>query len=211
MKLNTPVCSDPDQESSMKVRALLAPTLMTLLPALAFAHPGHALQPGFMAGIMHPVTGIDHLAAMLAVGMWAAQLNGRQRWAVPVSFVMLMLFGAVLGMSSLHVGMVEQGIAASVCVLGLLLAGAVRVSALTSLPLVGMFAVFHGYAHGAEAPVGSAVLYMSGFALSAITLHVAGFVVARQLLRYQSANVLRWAGAALAVSGVALLVGQASA
>ncbi len=192
----------------MKTNALLVPAaLLSLLPALALAHPGHDLQPGFVAGVMHPVTGMDHLAAMLAVGMWAAQLNGRQRWAVPASFVLLMLVGAVLGMSGLQVGLIEQGIAASLCVLGLLLVSAVRLTAINSMLLVGMFAAFHGYAHGAEAPAGSAALYMSGFALSTIALHVAGFTVARQLQRYQHANLLRWMGAAMAMGGVALLAG----
>jgi urease accessory protein len=204
MKLNTPVYSDPDLERPMKIRHFLTPALITLLPALAFAHPGHELQPGIAAGVMHPFSGLDHLAAMLAVGMWAAQLGGRMRWAVPASFVSLMLAGALLGLSGLQIGAVEQGIAASVCVLGLLLAGAVRLPAMACVLLAGLFAVFHGYAHAAEAPVSGVGRYMVGFAFSTAVLHVVGLMVAGQLVRYQQQHAMRWTGAAMVVGSLAL-------
>lgn len=190
----------------MKVRQWLATALTLVLPTLAVAHPGHDLSAGFTAGALHPWSGLDHLLAMLAVGMWAAQLGGQMRWAVPVSFVSLMLCGAALGMSGVHLGAVEQGIAASVCVLGLLIAGAVRLPAALCVALVGCFAVFHGYAHGAEAPLqANAGLYMSGFALSTIALHGVGIMLTQMLLRHRQQTSLRWAGMALAISGVALL------
>jgi urease accessory protein len=187
----------------MKFRHYLAVALMSL-PVLAFAHPGHALQSGFAAGAMHPVSGVDHLAVMLAAGMWAAQLGGSLRWAVPLSFVCLMLVSALLGLSGLQFGAIEQGIAASVCVLGLLLAGAVRLPAVACVLLTGAFALFHGYAHGAEAPTSGVAMYISGFALSTVVLHGVGLLLASQLLRIKQQQVMRWAGTAMTVCGLAL-------
>jgi urease accessory protein len=192
----------------MKARHATAIALTTLLPALAWAHPGHNLQLGFIDGVLHPLSGLDHLAAMLAVGAWAAHFGGRLRWALPASFVALMLIGAVLGMSGMYVGAAEQGIAASVCVLGLLLAFAVRLPAAVSVLLVSGFALFHGYAHGMEAPQAAGLVsYIGGFILSTSALHVVGFVIGNALLRHQQQAALRWMGAAMAVGGVALLVG----
>ncbi|MGC3981158.1 MAG: HupE/UreJ family protein [Steroidobacteraceae bacterium] len=188
----------------MKTRYSLALAALAL-PTLALAHPGHDAQTGFVAGVMHPLTGLDHLAAMLAVGVWAAQLSGKLRWAVPASFVGLMLLGALASFSGFAINAAEQGIAASVCVFGLLLAGAIRLPAVACVLLTGAFALFHGYAHGAEAPQqGSALLYMSGFVLSTVALHGAGFVVAQMLARHQQQSSLRWVGAAMAVGGLAL-------
>jgi urease accessory protein len=187
----------------MKSRHCLAAALLSL-PTLAFAHPGHELQSGFVAGFMHPLSGVDHLMAMLAVGLWAAQLGGRMRWAVPMSFVCLMLSGAVLGMSGFQFGLVEQGIATSVCVLGLLLAGAVRLPAMSCVLLTGAFAMFHGYAHGAESPASGVAIYMSGFALSTVVLHVAGLRISDRFQHNQQPQAMRWAGAAMAVGGLAM-------
>lgn len=184
----------------MKSRYSLAAALLTL-PAVALAHPGH--EPGWIAGAMHPLTGVDHLMAMLAVGLWAAQLGGRLRWVVPMSFVCLMLVGALLGVSGWHVGAAEQGIAASVCVLGLLLAGAVRLRAAACVSLASVFALFHGYAHGAEAPASSLATYMAGFAASTAALHGIGLFAA-SMLALQRSQIVRWTGAAMAVGGLAL-------
>lgn len=189
----------------MKARRCLLAVLTLTLPTLASAHPGHVLNEGFAAGVMHPWLGMDHVAAMLAVGMWAAQMQGRMRWLVPASFVSLMLTGAALGMSGIHLNAVEQGIAASVCVLGLLIASAVQLPAWVCLALTGGFAMFHGYAHGAEAPLQNHALhYMSGFALSTLTLHGLGFMLAQRLVRHQQQRYVRWTGAALAVSGLVM-------
>ena len=189
----------------MKTRYGMAIGLTTLLPAMAWAHPGHDL-PGFAQGVLHPLTGLDHLLVMLAVGAWAAQLGGRLRVWVPTTFVCLMLFGALAGASGAHVGAIQQGIAASMCVLGLLLAGAVRLPKMLCLPMVGAFAVFHGYAHGVEMPQqAGAALYMSGFVFSTIALQLAGIAMGTWLLRHRQA-VLRWSGAAMAATGLVLLV-----
>lgn len=189
----------------MKVRQWLMTALITFLPALAWAHPGHALSTGFIAGLAHPWSGMDHLAAMLAVGVWASQLGGRLQWTVPASFVTLMLMGAVVGMAGMQPGAVEQAIAASVCILGLLIAGAIRLPAFLCIVLTGGFAVFHGHAHAAEAPTqANLAFYMAGFACSTLALHGLGFMLARLLVRHQPAS-LRWTGAALALGGLAML------
>lgn len=189
----------------MKARRYCAVAVTTFLPTLAFAHPGHELQLGFMGGVLHPLSGPDHLAAMLAVGAWAAQLGGRLRWAVPMSFVALMLVGAALGMSGVVFGAAEQGVVVSVCILGLLLASAIRLPASVCVLLTGSFAMFHGYAHGAEAPQQANVMaYFTGFVLSTIALHLVGFMAGSCLVRYQQRAALRWAGAAMVVGGLAL-------
>ena len=184
-------------------------TCLALLPALAQAHPGHdAATLGL--GLLHPFTGADHILAMLAIGLWAAQLGGRLRWAVPLSFVLLMLVGANLiaqnGALTAGLGAVEQGIAASVLICGLLLAFAVRFAAPACVAIAGGFALLHGYAHAAEGP-GQADLtaYFAGFALSTAALHAAGFGVAVWLARSNRQHALRWTGAAVALCGTALL------
>lgn len=190
----------------MKARNLVALSAMAL-PTIAMAHPGHNLSPGFMAGALHPWSGVDHVLAMLAIGLWAAQQGGRMRWAVPLSFVLLMLAGDAMGVAGLQFGAVEQGIAASVCVLGLLLATATRLPLMASVTVAGGFALFHGYAHGIEAPLQTnAWSYMSGFALSTLALLGLGFALATILLKRHQTTALRWTGAAIAASGFALLL-----
>ena len=127
-------------------------TGLFLLPATALAHPGHTGMDsmGFAHGFSHPFTGVDHILAMLAVGLWAAQLGGRAIWAVPTAFVSLMLVGGALGVSGVSMPFIEQGILASILVLGVLIAGAFKLPVTISASLVGMFALFHGVAHGSQ-------------------------------------------------------------
>lgn len=179
---------------------------LALLPALAQAHPGHGLSATLGAGMLHPFTGVDHQLAMLAVGMWAAQLAGRLRWLVPASFVALMVVGASLAPAGLAVGVVEQGIAASLLVCGMLLAFAVRLPVAAGALIVSGFALFHGYAHGIEAPGGAGVWpYLIGFALSTAALHALGYGLARWLQARQWQQLIRWIGAAIAACGMVLL------
>lgn len=185
----------------------LAVAALTLLPLMVEAHPGHGLGNelglGFYAGLMHPWSGLDHLLAMLAVGMWAAQLGGRMRWALPACFVSLMLVGASLGFTGMALSSAEQGIAASVLILGVVLASAKRMSLVSSMALTGCFALFHGYAHGVEMPAQSSALsYLFGFVLSTVGLHLIGLGIGRRLT---NRVVLRWTGAAIALSGAAML------
>lgn len=189
----------------LKTSAVLL--LALLAPALAEAHPFHGQAHSFSAGFLHPLTGWDHILAMVAVGLWAAQMGGRALWLVPASFVSLMVVGGALGMMGVPVPFVEPGILASVLVLGLLIAGAVRLPVVASMALVGVFAVFHGHAHGAEL-VGAAsnVSCAFGFVLATALLHGVGIslgLLARQKL---PAPALRIAGAAIVLGGFCLLI-----
>ena len=136
---------------------------LVLTPSLALAHPGHGPATGLANGLAHPLTGMDHLCAMIAVGLWAAQRGGKALWAVPLTFVSMMTLGAIIGMGGHPLPFVEQGIAASVLILGILIAAAIRLPVAASAILVGLFALFHGYAHGAEMPgTASGLLYGFG-------------------------------------------------
>jgi len=177
-----------------------------LLPALAQAHPGFPGHiHGFANGLAHPLTGLDHICAMMAVGLWAAQRGGRALWLVPSVFVSVMILGAVLGMAAVPLPFVEAGIVASVLVLGVLIAAAIRLPLLASGLLVGVFALFHGYAHGAEMPVSaSGMAYGLGFVAATASLHLLGIGLGLLAQRFASARLVRYAGGAIAVCGVYL-------
>ncbi len=170
-------------------------------PSLAQAHPGHVEFSGLVAGLSHPVAGLDHLLAMLAVGLWAAQLGGKARWLLPMLFVTAMLAGAGLGIIGIAVPGVEHWIVASVMALGLLLLWARRVPLVPGAVLVAAFAAMHGVAHGAEMP-GSAdmMLYMLGFAVSTALLHAAGIA----LVSWRGVALSRVLGAGIAIAGLSL-------
>ena len=129
----------------------LATLSLVFAPMLAHAHPGHDAS-GFSAGVAHPVHGLDHILAMVAVGLWAAQLGGRAKWLVPASFISVMAIGGALGMAGMPLPFAEQGIFASVLILGVLIAAAVRLPLAASMAIVGLFALCHGHAHGLEMP-----------------------------------------------------------
>lgn len=191
------------------LRFALPAAAALLFPALAHAHPGHdghELTWDFSAGAAHPLSGLDHLLAMVAVGLWAAQLGGRARWLVPAAFVGVMALGGALGQSGVVVVPgVEQGIAASVLVLGLLIAAAVRLPVAAGMALVGGFAVFHGFVHGAEMPAAASGLsYGAGFVAATALLHTAG-VGLGLLAGNFSTRATRFAGWGIAAAGVVLL------
>lgn len=171
---------------------------MAAAPTLALAHPGlHAA--GFSDGFIHPFTGFDHLLAMVAVGYWAASLGGAARWAAPLSFLALMMVGAVLGFHAEAPGFIEYGIATSVVVLGALVAFDVRLPVGAAAALVGVFAFFHGFAHGAEAPNAATFLqFGAGFGLATLLLQSLGLGLG--VLRLHR-SVARIAGAVIAASG----------
>ncbi len=183
--------------------------LLAALPAIASAHPGHDGDHGFgwdfSGGFAHPLGGWDHLLAMIAVGFWAVQLGGRARWLVPAAFVSMMTLGAVLGHGGISIAGTEQGIAASVLVLGLLVATAARLPIAAGMAVVGVFALFHGLAHGAEMPATAAGLsYGLGFVLATSLLHAAGLGLG--LITAKKSTVIpQTAGAAIALVGVAML------
>lgn len=179
--------------------AAVAAVVVAAAPALA--HTGGAAGAGFGHGVAHPLFGLDHLLAMLAVGLWAGQSGGRARWTVPAAFVAMMLAGGVLGMAGVGLPAVEPLVAASVLVLGLLILTARRLPPLAGAAVVGAFALFHGHAHGAELPAAALpALYAAGFVAATAALHAAGLGAAT-LLR---GLAVRAAGAGIAVVGAAL-------
>ena len=171
-------------------------------PVLAFAHPGDGSllhDHGALAGFLHPFTGADHLAVMLAVGLWSAMVQrGRMVLVAPISFAALLLVGALAGMAGLALPMVEPLVAASVLVLGLLIAARFELGAAASAALVGAFALFHGLAHGAELQGYGA---LAGMVAATALLHAAGIALGLKL----SPKVTRAAGAGIAVLGLALV------
>ena len=168
----------------------------------AIAHPGHAGHlPGALAGLMHPFLGLDHLLAMLAVGVWATQLGGRAQWLLPLSFVALLAAGGGLAIAGVGLPMVEGGIATSVLLLGILIALAVKMPTALAAAMVGVFALFHGHAHGSEMPAFSTPWqYAFGFMLASALLHGAGVWLGKGLQR--QALWLRGGGALIALGGV---------
>lgn len=188
---------------TLLTRWSLAPIVM-IFSGIAQAHPGHG--GGYMAGIAHPFTGLDHVLAMLAVGIWAAQLGGRARWLVPGSFVALMAVAGSAGMAGIGaLPMAESGIATSVLLLGLLIAFSVKLPTVLGAGIAGLFAIFHGYAHGAEMPMLSAPWqYGAGFVLSTAVLHGLGLLLGQGLNK--QAIGLRAVGAAIAASGAWMMM-----
>lgn len=192
-----------------RLPALLAAAL--LFPGLAHAHTGIGDAHGFMHGFEHPIGGLDHVLAMVAVGLLAAVLGGRALWAVPAAFVLTMAVGGLVGMSGFELPFVEIGIALSVVALGLAVAFRVHLPTLAAMALVGFFAIFHGFAHGAEAPADASGLgYAAGFLLATALLHGAGLALGLGLGKGGERGgglVLRAGGGAMALAGVAILAG----
>ncbi|HEX5513358.1 MAG TPA: HupE/UreJ family protein [Gammaproteobacteria bacterium] len=188
---------------TLKLRSVLvfSLTLIGFSPAV-FAHPGHGLEGNLLTGLLHPLTGLDHLLAMLAVGMYAAQRGDRSLWAVPAMFVSCAGLGAALAMTGFALPLLETGIAASVLVFGLLLCLGARLALPGGIALAAGFALFHGFAHGAAAPAGAGLSYALGFLTATALLHAGGIALA-SLLR--APRLLRMAGGAIAAVGVLLL------
>ncbi|MDX1725847.1 MAG: HupE/UreJ family protein [Pseudomonas sp.] len=190
----------------MNLRQSLFALALFLSPAVAFAHAGHD-HSGLLAGLAHPVFGLDHLLAMLAVGLWAAQQTGAARWALPLTFVVSMLLGGLFGFAGMQIPLMETGIAGSVLAFGLLVAVAVRLPMSLSLGLTALFALTHGVAHGLELPaLASPWGYAGGFVIATAALHASGYLMVR-LLPQAAAPLVRLTGAASAVTGVWLLAG----
>ncbi|WP_322417428.1 HupE/UreJ family protein [Mesorhizobium huakuii] len=185
----------------------LAAILLMAAAMPAYAHVGIGTTSSFTAGFMHPLSGLDHMTVMIAVGLWAALKGGRAIWAWPAAFVGVMIAGAALGMAHVPVPFVEPGILASVVALGLLVALAVDLPVSAGIAIIGLFALFHGHAHGTEVPENAGGLeYMAGFAAATALLHAVGIAAALGLgTRFR--GLARVAGAACAAIGVGLTFG----
>lgn len=181
--------------------------MIVLTTGNAIAHPGHpdslmSASASFSAGFGHPFSGVDHLLAMLAVGLWAAQSRHSAIWVLPLAFPSMMVVGALLAFAGLSLPAAETGIAASVAVLGLLIAFAVSMPLWASTVVVSLFALFHGYAHGNRLPHGlSGAIYGLGFVLATSLLQVAGLFAGRQMTN----RAMRLGGIGIAAAGAYLL------
>lgn len=171
----------------------------------ALAHTGAHPAGGWAAGFAHPFMGLDHLLAMVAVGVWAAQLGGHYRLLLPAVFVAVMMAGAAGAASGLSLPQVEGMIAVSVLALGMLVALAVKTQWHWPVSLVALFALFHGQAHGAEMPgLVAPWIYFAGFLLATALLHALGVLTATVLKSHP--HLLRAGGAAMSVAGTGLLL-----
>lgn len=169
-----------------------------LLPSVVLAHSG-VVSGGFVAGLSHPILDVDHLLAMISVGIISAQKGGRAIWEVPATFVIVMIVGGILGVQGVRLFSVELGIAVSVLVLGIAIAANRNLPTFLVMIFVGFFAIFHGHAHGTEMPVlAQPVHYVLGFIAGTILIHVAGVLIGvlsktipqgQQLLRYIGAGI----------------------
>jgi urease accessory protein len=187
------------------VKRLVVPSFLLLVPSLASAHIVPGTSHGLQDGLMHPLTGWDHLLAMIAVGLWAAQQRGRALWQIPTAFVSIMALGGILGLAGVYMPGAELAIAISVLALGALIATKTSFAPSASMMLVGAFALFHGYAHGHEMPASaSALAFSAGFVISTIALH--GLGLAAGLSMRNQPRAIRFAGATIAACGLCLLV-----
>ncbi|KQZ54514.1 protein hupE [Rhizobium sp. Root149] len=192
-------------------RLSLAVAMSTVAAVPAFAHLDPLEHGSIAAGLSHPLFGADHVLAMVAVGLWAAQIatdpNRRQAlWLVPAAFVAMMVLGFGLAVAGAPLPFVEPAILASVMGLGLLVALAVRVPVAASAAVVGIFALFHGYAHGGELGSAAALQFGLGFAVATAFLHLIGVGLGMRTARLAPA-IGRFAGAATALAGLSLAFG----
>jgi urease accessory protein len=184
--------------------ALLA---MLATPSSAWAHIQAGEAAGFLSGAYHPISGWDHVLAMVAVGLWGAQLGAPALWLLPVTFPMVMALGAMMGLLGVALPGVELGIALSAIVLGAVVLAEKRPPLWVAACIVGFFAVFHGHAHGTELPAGeSGLLYSAGFVMATGCLHGVGIAIGL-IHRWATGRILlRAAGAAVAVAGLYFFV-----
>jgi urease accessory protein len=183
-------------------------TILLLVPARALAHVTGDVAGGLASGFLHPISGLDHVVAMVAVGLWGAQLGKPAIWILPVTFPIVMAFGGVLGVRGVPMPPVEVGIALSAIVLGGVVAMAARPPLWVAAVVVGVFAVFHGYAHGTELPRSASPLaYGAGFVLTTGMLHVCGITIGTINRWPRGARVIRLCGAVVVAVGVYFLIG----
>jgi urease accessory protein len=189
---------------------LLVAIALLLAPSVASAHPGHVEDGSLLGGFIHPFGGIDHLLAMTAVGLFAANLGGRALWAVPTTFVAVMALGGVFGAAGVSLPFTETAIALSVLVFGFVISSGMTPPVPAAIALVGIFAVFHGHAHGTEMPAGvSGVVYGFGFMVATALLHGLGITLGLAIGRFDEAprrRAMQTCGVAIALIGAGLTI-----
>lgn len=186
-------------------------TLSALMPSVAFAHTGVGGTAGFSHGFMHPITGLDHVLAMVMVGVLAWQSGGRALWLVPMTFVLVTATGSALGVAGIGMPFVEVGIALSVIVFGSIVAIGIRAPVAIAMAVVSLFAIFHGHAHGSEMPETAAgMAHGLGFMLGTALLHAAGIVLGfliAKMSESQGPVLVRTTGGATALAGIGIITG----
>ena len=172
----------------------------------ARAHVEGGQAVGFITGLQHPWSGLDHVLAMIAVGLWGAQLGNPALWVLPVTFPMVMAMGAMMGLLGIPLPGIEIGIAVSAILLGAMILGEVKLNLYIAATMVGFFAIFHGHAHGTELPPGqSGLLYSMGFVIATGVLHGIGIIIGL-IHRWPAGKLaLRGAGAFIAAMGIFFL------
>jgi urease accessory protein len=180
---------------------ILAVTILWAQPA--FAHPQEGQAAGLLTGLVHPISGLDHVLAMIAVGLWGAQLGAPAIWVLPVAFPMVMAMGGMLGFLGVPVPGTEYGIAASAILLGTVVTLEARPPLVLAALVVGLFAIFHGHAHGTELPPGeSALLYSMGFVVATGCLHAVGIGIGTVYRWKWGQTLVRVAGAVIGSGGI---------
>jgi urease accessory protein len=184
--------------------ATIAAIAALTTPAFAHTTPGQA--QGFVTGMLHPLSGLDHILAMVAVGIWGAQLRRPAIWILPIAFPLVMSFGGLLGIRGVPLPGVEIGVAASAVVLGIVIALELRPPLWVAALIVSAFAIFHGHAHGTELPkAASPLTYALGFVLATGLLHVSGILIGLVDFLPVGGKLLRTAGGLIASTGLFLL------
>jgi urease accessory protein len=187
--------------------AVLAFPILCLLATPALAHEGAGLTGGFTSGFLHPITGPDHVAAMVAVGLWGAFLGAPAMWLLPVVFPLVMAFGGVLGIVGVPIPYVETGVATSAIILGLMVALAVKPPLWIAAALVGAFAIFHGHAHGTELPdAADPFAFAAAFVIATGLLHLSGIAFGLLSKWPRGRIAVRAGGGAIALAGFFFLL-----
>ncbi|MCE6074955.1 urease accessory protein [Agrobacterium vitis] len=181
--------------------------LVALMPGMAEAHIVQGGAGGFLQGFEHPLSGADHLLAMFSVGLWGAQLGGRNVWALPITFPLIMVLGGILGIAGVPLPAIETGIALSIVVLGAAIALVWRPPEWLALTVIGLFAICHGYAHGAELPIAADPAdFAIGFVIATGLIHLAGIAVGLGVSRALGERMIRIPGGLIAIGGLYFLV-----
>jgi len=191
-------------------RGIVFALLLSLIPSTVYAHDGSNLPfGGFLSGLIHPVLGYDHFLAMLSVGILSAQIGGKAIWTVPATFVGVMAVGGALGLIGPGFQFIELGIAFSLIILGIVIAAERRLAIGVAMTAVGVFATFHGYAHGSEVPqTAEPFLYALGFLTGTALIHILGVIIGDIAKHYESGKlILRGGGALVSIIGLLFAIG----